>query len=262
MAGKPASFLMDTGAGSSIINTKYVKNWGPVNQNEILVGASGTELKLKGIANVHLNLGHRHRFTLPMHVMQKFAFDGLLGNELLNKHVKLIDYGAQTLHLKNGSVARFRFHTHKFLKPSTQTISHLLPSGKGQRLIAVSDQEIILFPHENNWIAINLIDAQSGEIIFPEDHYEYEIDDTENFWFPERKINNSGPPGVHLINTSDRSILYKRDLNLIWSNANAQPQLTGLESMKSSQRIFHQQALRILWRPTSLLLIASSKENL
>jgi len=213
--GKPASFLIDTGAGSSIITTKYVKNWGPVNQNEILVGASGTELKVKGIANVHINLGHRHRFTIPMHVMKKFAFDGLLGNEFLNKHVKLIDYGAQTLHLKNGSVTRFRFHTHTPLKlKNIQTTSQLLPSGKSQGLIAVSNQEIILFPHENNWIAINLIDPQSGEIIPPEDHYEYEINDTENFWFPEGKISNNGPPGIHLINTSDKSLLYKRGFKL------------------------------------------------
>lgn len=109
--GKPASFLKETGAGSLIITTKYVKSWGTVNQNEILVGASGTELKVKEIANIHINLGHRHQFTIPMHVMQKFAFDGFLGNEFLNNHVKLIDYGAQTWHFNYGSIARFRFHT-------------------------------------------------------------------------------------------------------------------------------------------------------
>jgi len=182
------------------------------------VGASGTELQVKGIANVQINLGRKHRFTLPMHVMKKFAFDGLLGNEFLHKHVKLIDYEAQTLCLNNGSIVRLRFHNQEHSKRNRpETTTHLIPSKKGRSLIAVSNQEIILFPHENNWVKINLTDPQSGEIISPENHYEYEINDTDQFLFPDGRINIKGSPRLNLINLSDKSVFYKKghELGLI-----------------------------------------------
>lgn len=87
--GVPASFLIDTGATSSLVYANFIKNKQiPVKTNVfgITTSANGTK-SVVPIANLNLKLGSMEFNNLPTHIMpaENKLFDGIIGNDILEK---------------------------------------------------------------------------------------------------------------------------------------------------------------------------------
>ena len=104
--GKPATFLLDTGANNTIINAKMYGNvQAPRIDGVSGPGIVGNALRLR----VDLEIGGRFLFSQPVSVMNLgdlpkrvgAQFDGLLGQDILRQFRSIrINYGAHVIELE------------------------------------------------------------------------------------------------------------------------------------------------------------------
>jgi len=104
--GIPLNCVIDSGSSGTILNSKFVQpcKLKCVDRPHFARGLDGVRVHIRGRAQAQIDLSPTIRIPTLCWIMDKVSnFDLILGNDILRRYVKTLDYERNTLNLKCGT---------------------------------------------------------------------------------------------------------------------------------------------------------------